>query len=47
LKHRIENHHTGSRLTIISSDVNSSWGILPDFVICDELCHWPKPDMWY
>ncbi len=47
LKHRIENHETGSRLKVISSDVNSSWGMLPDFVICDELCHWPKPDLWY
>jgi hypothetical protein len=47
LKHRIENRDTKSRLTVISSDVNSSWGMLPDFVICDELCHWPKPDLWY
>jgi hypothetical protein len=21
--------------------------VLPDFIICDELCHWEKPDMWY
>ena len=47
LKHRIENRETGSRLTVISSDVQSSWGLLVDFVICDELCHWPKPDLWY
>lgn len=47
LKHRIINQETGSRLTVISSDVQSSWGLLPDFVICDELCHWPKPDLWY
>ena len=46
-KHLIVNRNTGSRLEIISSDVNSSWGALPDFVICDELCHWEKPDMWY
>jgi hypothetical protein len=32
---------------VISSDVGSSWGQLPDFVICDELCHWSKPDLWY
>ncbi len=43
----IRNRRTDSRLTVISSDVNSSWGQLPDFVICDELCHWSKPDLWY
>lgn len=46
-KHAIYNVLTGSQLEIISSDVKSSWGILPDFVICDELCHWEKPDLWY
>lgn len=30
----------GARLEISTSDVSSSWGILPDFVIADELCHW-------
>lgn len=30
----------GSKLEISTSDVSSSWGILPDFVIADELCHW-------
>lgn len=46
-KHLVSNPETGSRLEIISSDVGSSWGALPDFVICDELCHWEKPDMWF
>ncbi len=46
-KHLVINPRTGSRLEIISSDVQSSWGALPDFVICDELCHWEKPDMWF
>ena len=46
-QHVIRNQRTDSRLSVISSDVNSSWGLLPDFVICDELCHWPKPDLWY
>ncbi len=46
-QHLIRNSRTDSRLTVISSDVNSSWGQLPDFVICDELCHWSKPDLWY
>ncbi len=30
----------GSVLEISSSDVGSSYGILPDFIIADELCHW-------
>lgn len=41
------NARTGSRLEVISSDVQSSWGALPDFVICDELSHWAKPDLWH
>ncbi len=43
----VRNSRTGSRLDLISSDVGSSYGILPDFVICDELSHWPGPDLWY
>lgn len=43
----IVNQSTGSRLDVISSDVRSSWGQLPDFVICDELCHWEKVDLWH
>jgi hypothetical protein len=30
----------GARLEIFTSDVASSYGILPDFIICDELTHW-------
>ncbi|QDT56277.1 Phage Terminase [Caulifigura coniformis] len=30
----------GGSLSIEASDVGSSYGILPDFVICDELTHW-------
>ena len=43
----VRNSRTGSRLDLISSDVGSSYGILPDFVICDELSHWPGPELWY
>lgn len=43
----ITNSQTQSQLNVISSDVNSSWGLLPDYIICDELCHWEKPDLWY
>lgn len=47
IQHRVRNPETGSRLDVISSDVRSSFGMLPDFVVCDELCHWEKPDLWY
>ena len=46
-QHAVINSRTSSRLTILSSDAQSSWGLLPDFVICDELSHWEKPDLWY
>lgn len=46
-KDLVRNTESGSRLKIISSDVGSSYGVLPDFIICDELCHWQKPDLWY
>lgn len=42
----IENVSTQSSLTIISSDVASSWGFTPDFVICDEFTHWTQPGFW-
>ncbi len=38
----------GSRLTIFTSDVGSSYGILPDFIIADELTHWAGDgSLWY
>lgn len=46
-RHEISNSRNATRLEVISSDVQSSWGALPDFVICDELCHWEKPDLWF
>ena len=33
VQHRIKNTATGSRLDVISSDVKSSFGALPDFVV--------------
>jgi hypothetical protein len=36
-----------STLEIVSNDVGSSYGITPDFIICDELTHWgANGDMW-
>ena len=38
----------GSSLFIIANDAGSSYGILPDFIICDELTHWgANADMWH
>ncbi|HWL10803.1 MAG TPA: terminase, partial [Planctomicrobium sp.] len=47
LEDLIRNRETGSRIDFISSDVKSSYGALPDFIVCDELSHWPRPEMWY
>jgi hypothetical protein len=46
-RNRIANVETGSRLEVVSSDVQSSFGMLPDFVVCDELCHWERPELWH
>ena len=43
---RICNPHTGSICDIITSDAPSSYGLLLDAIVCDELCHWPKRDLW-
>ncbi|QDT36112.1 Phage Terminase [Stratiformator vulcanicus] len=45
-KHAAVNKETESVVRVVSSHVASSWGLLPDFVICDELCHWKGPDIW-
>jgi hypothetical protein len=37
----------GSRLDIIPSHVGSSYGILPDFVVADEIVHWEKEAFWH
>lgn len=43
----VKNRATGSELRVISSDAASSYGELVDFILCDELCHWTKPELWY
>ena len=45
-RERVYNKHTGSELTIISSDTASSYGLLVDFAIVDEITHWQKRDLW-
>src|SRR5262249_55399074 len=42
----ITNDHTGSELTIMSSDVASSYGLLLDFCIADEISLCPKRDLF-
>ncbi|MEQ9379929.1 MAG: hypothetical protein RJP95_03645, partial [Pirellulales bacterium] len=42
----VVNRHTGSRLEIISSDAPSSYGLTPDFILCDEITHWKNSDLW-
>jgi hypothetical protein len=43
---RIINSHTGSELRILTSDGPTSYGLTPDFIICDELTHWRNRDLW-
>jgi hypothetical protein len=40
--HAVINRRTGSRLDILSSDVATSFGQLADFIVCDEVTHWPE-----
>lgn len=44
--HVIVNPVSGSRAEIISSDAPTSYGITPDFIICDELTHWGSRELW-
>ncbi len=44
--YEIVNKDTGASMQIVSSDVASSWGATPDFVVCDEFTHWTKADFW-
>lgn len=37
---RVSNRRTGSALDIISADANHAYGVLPDFVVIDEITNW-------
>ena len=37
---------SGNVLTVEASDVSSSWGKRPDWVVCDELVEWRRPELW-
>jgi phage terminase large subunit-like protein len=43
---RVVNRRTNSELRILSADAPSSYGLTPDFVVCDEVTHWTKRDLW-
>jgi Phage Terminase len=43
---RIVNPHTDSTCDVLASDVASSYGLLCDFIICDEVTHWADRDLW-
>jgi hypothetical protein len=45
-KFTIVNRHTGSELTILSSDAATSYGLLIDFCICDEIHCWQSRALW-
>ncbi len=45
-KERVVNKHTGSELSILTSDAPTSYGLTPDFIVADEVTHWAKRDLW-
>lgn len=44
--YRIVNRYTGSVCDIVASDAATNYGLTPDFLVCDELTHWHKAEMW-
>jgi hypothetical protein len=44
--HKVVNKVNDSTLEIISSDLSSSYGITPDFVIADEVTHWKTRELF-
>ncbi|MHB9079543.1 MAG: terminase large subunit domain-containing protein, partial [Pirellulaceae bacterium] len=44
--HKVVNKFTKASLEVISADTASSWGLLLDFVVMDECCHWSKRDLF-
>ncbi len=45
-RNRIVNKHTNSECSILTSDAPTSYGLLADFIVADEVCHWAKRDLW-
>ena len=44
--YRIVNRITASVCDIVASDAATNYGLTPDFLVCDELTHWHKAEMW-
>jgi len=44
--YRVLNLRTESTLEIITSDAKTSYGLTPDFIVCDEIVHWKNRDLW-
>lgn len=44
---RVVNRRNGSTLTVLASNLASSWGLTPDAVCLDEVSMWPKPDLFH
>lgn len=42
----VTNRNTGAFIEILSSAAHTSIGQTPDFIIIDELSHWPKEALW-
>lgn len=45
-KYTIVNKRTGSHFKILASNVHTSHGKNPDFIIVDELAHWTRRELW-
>lgn len=45
-RNQIINLRTGSRLEVLASDAPTSYGLTPDFIVCDEITHWKSRDLW-
>jgi len=47
--YRVSNRRTGSTLDILSADAATNYGLIPDFIVADELTHWESirgSDLW-
>ena len=44
--YRVQGEDNFSDLKILASDAYGAYGLKPDLMVCDELTHWPKRDLW-
>lgn len=44
--YRAVNVKSGSTLDVLSSDAPTSFGLTPDMIVCDEVSHWGRRDLW-